>query len=322
VTVNRETASQYGLTAAAIGSAVRSELVGSTATEVTINNKEIDVVVRGDGSSAGNLDALRSMSVTTAYGGTVPLSSVASVDVVLAPQTINRVDQSRQITITGTTLSGNSLAASEDIQAIIDDYNMPEGYTAKIGGSSEDIEDNFGDLTLALLIAAGLVYFVLASQFESFLMPIIIMLILPVAFAGALFALPVTGRDLSMISMVALIMLAGTVVNASIILVDYIKKRRKSGEDRETAIINACPLRVRPVLMTTLTTILALVPMAIGLGDTNEMLTDMGITMISGMAISTIVTLFFTPVYYCLIDNIGRKKREQRYAEEAAAGKG
>ena len=318
VTVNRETASQYGLTAAAIGSAVRSELVGSTATEVTINNKEIDVIVRGDGSSAGNLDALRSMSVTTAYGGTVPLSSVASVDVVLAPQTINRVDQSRQITITGTTLSGNSLAAAADIQAIIDEYNMPEGYSARVGGNSEEIEENFGDLTLALLIAAGLVYFVLASQFESFLMPIIIMLILPVAFSGALFALPITGRDLSMISMVALIMLAGTVVNASIILVDYIKKRRKSGEDRETAIVNACPLRVRPVLMTTLTTILALVPMAIGLGDTNEMLTDMGITMISGMAISTIVTLFFTPVYYCLIDNIGRKKREQRYAEEAA----
>ena len=146
-----------------------------------------------------------------------------------------------------------------------------------------------------------------------------VMLILPVAFTGALFALPVTGRDLSMISMVALIMLAGTVVNASIILVDCIKRHRSRGSDREAAVLTACPQRVRPVLMTTLTTILALVPMALGWGETNEMLSDMGITMISGMVISTAVTLFFTPVCYCVIDNIGRRGRERRAAAEAEA---
>ena len=160
-------------------------------------------------------------------------------------------------------------------------------------------------------MALGLVYFVLASQFESFIMPIIVMMILPVAFSGALFALPLTGRDLSMISMVALIMLAGTVVNASIILIDYIKQRRERGESRTEAILNACPLRIRPVLMTTLTTILAIMPLALGIGQSNEMMSDMGITMVSGMLISTVITLLFTPVYYCIIDNIGKKKNRK-----------
>ena len=309
VTMNRDAASQYGLTAAQVGQAVRSELTGATATTVNIDNKEIDVVVRGDGAASVSLDALRSMAVTTPYGGTVPLSSVANVDLELAPASISRVNQSRTVTITGSTLSGDTNAITAQIRAILDGYTMPNGYEASIGGGYEQMQENFHDLTLALVVALGLVYFVLASQFESFVMPVIVMMILPVAFSGALFALPITGRDLSMISMVALIMLAGTVVNASIILIDYIKQRRERGEDRATAILNACPLRIRPVLMTTLTTILAILPLALGIGQSNEMMSDMGVTMVSGMLISTIITLLFTPVYYCVIDNIGKKKK-------------
>jgi HAE1 family hydrophobic/amphiphilic exporter-1 len=171
--------------------------------------------------------------------------------------------------------------------------------------------DSFADLGFALVVALLLVYFVLAVQFESFLMPVMVMMILPVAFTGALFALPLTGRDLSMISLVAIIMLAGTVVNSSIILVEYIKIRRGMGEDRVTAILHACPLRVRPILMTTLTTVLAMVPMAVGMGNTNEMMTDMGVVMICGMVISTVVTLFFTPVYYSVIDNLSNLFRRK-----------
>lgn len=315
VTMNREAASQYGLTAATVGAAVRSELSGSTATTVTINNKELDVVVRGDGKSAASLDALKSMPVPSAFGGTVPLSSVAHVDVELAPQSITRVNQSRQISVTGSTLSGDTTAITAQVREILNGYTLPDGYTAAISGAYEDMMDSFGDLLLALVVALGLVYFVLASQFESFLMPVIVMMILPVAFTGALFALPLTGRDLSMISLVALIMLAGTVVNASIILVDYIRQRRERGESRVDAILHACPLRIRPVLMTTLTTILALVPMALGLAEgAAEMMSDMSITMISGMVISTIITLLFTPVYYSVIDDLShifsRKKKK------------
>ena len=319
VTMRRDAAAQYGLTAAGVGAAVRSELTGATATTVTMDNKEIDVVIRGSGAAARSLDALRSMAVTTPYGGTVPLSAVAEVNVELAPQTITRVDQSRQVSVTGSSLSGDLTAVTRQVQKILDGYTMPEGYTAQISGAYTDMTENFSDLLLALLVALGLVYFVLASQFESFLMPVIVMMILPVAFGGALFALPLTGRDLSMISLVALIMLAGTVVNASIILVDYIRQRRERGESREEAILHACPLRVRPVLMTTLTTILALLPMALGMSEgASEMMSDMGITMMSGMTISTAITLLFTPVYYSVIDDLSHIFQRRKKSAPAA----
>ena len=312
VVMNREAASQYGLTAATVGAAVRAELTGTTATTVTIDNKEMDVIVRGDGAAATSLDALKSMSIPSSFGGSVPLSSVADVVVEKAPQSISRANQSRQVTITGDTISGNTTAITQQITAILNGYSMPEGYTAEISGSYTDMMDSFTDLLLALAVALGLVYFVLAAQFESFAMPVIVMLILPVAFTGALFALPVTGRDLSIISLVSIIILAGTVVNSSIILVEYIKVRRRMGERREDAILHACPLRVRPILMTTLTTILAMVPMALAIGDTNEMMSDMGVTMISGMVISTVITLVFTPVYYSVIDNLSHGFRRKK----------
>lgn len=322
VTVNRGAAAQYGLTAAAIGAAVRSELTGDTATSVFLDNKEIDVVVKGDGNAAASLDALRAMPVATAMGGYVPLGDVASVEIVQAPQSISRVNQSRQVSVTGSTVSGDTTAMTQAVQEILNAYPMPEGYTAETAGAYEDMMESFGDLLVALVVALGLVYFVLAAQFESFLMPVIVMMILPVAFSGALFALPLTGRDLSMISLVSLIMLAGTVVNSSIILVDYIKIRREAGESREEAILKACPLRIRPVMMTTTTTVLAMVPMAAAMGDTLEMMSDMGITMISGMVISTIVTLVFTPVFYSVIDELPAAARRKfgRKQEPAAAG--
>ena len=312
ITINREAASQYGLTAASIGSAVRMELSGATATTVFMNNKELDVVVRGDGSAGTNLDALRAMPISTAMGGYVALSDVANVEIVQAPQSINRVNQSHQVSITGSTVSGNTTEMTKSIQKILDGYALPDGYTAETAGAYEDMMDAFNDLLLALVVALGLVYFVLAAQFESFLMPVIVMMILPVAFSGALFALPLTGRDLSMISLVSLIMLAGTVVNNSIVLVDYIKIRRDRGESREEAILKACPLRIRPIMMTTLTTVLAMIPMACAMGDTLEMMSDMGITMMSGMIISTVVTLVFTPVYYSVIDDLPKKFRRKK----------
>ena len=208
---------------------------------------------------------------------------------------------------------------TEAINAILGSYQMPEGYAAETAGAFEDMMESFADLILALIVPLILVYFVLAVQFESFLMPVMVMMILPVAFTGALFALPLTGRDLSMMALVAIIMLAGTVVNSSIILIEYIKIRRDMGESREEAILHACPLRVRPIMMTTLTTVLAMVPMALGIGGTNEMMSDMGVVMISGMVISTIVTLVFTPVYYSVLDNLSHKFRRKRQSKCSGA---
>lgn len=324
VNINREAAAMYGLNPAIIGSAVRAELSGVTATTMTMNGKDLDVVIKGNEVASENLDALRSMPLAALTGGQVPLSAVADVVVELTPQSINRFNQSRQVNISGELgADGELTQVNQEIMAIIDAYEMPEGYNANAGGTYEDMMTNFGSLFLALGVALGLVYFVLASQFESFLMPLIVMLILPVALTGALFGLPLTGSDLSMVAIIGLIMLAGVVVNASIILVDYIKVRRLMGESKEDAILEACPLRIRPILMTTLTTILAMVPMSLGIGDGAELMQPMSIVMISGMVISTIVTLFFTPVYYSVLDSFGARvaslfKRKEEGPDEQA----
>lgn len=330
VAVRQSAAAQYGLTSATIGGAVRAELTGVTATTVTIDGTELDVVIRGSGASAESLDALRSMPLATPTGGSVPLSAVADVSVELSPQSIARSNQSREVTITGSTISGSATAISRQIQDLLDSYDMPEGYSAEIGGTYSQMMENFGKLALALLVAIGLVYFILASQFESFLMPVIVMMILPLSLSGALFGLPVTRQSISMIVLLGLIMLTGTVVNSSIILVDYINVRRAAGQDRESAILAACPLRVRPIMMTTMTTVLALIPMALGIGsEGSEIMQPLGIVMIFGMLISVLVTLLFTPVFYSILDSfaerVGRpfrtkqaKKKEKLLAQLAA----
>lgn len=304
VSVNHAAAAQYNLTAATIGSAVRAELTGVTATTVTIDGNELNVVVQGNGANAANLDALRSMPLATPTGGTIPLSAVADVSIQLSPQSITRVDQTRQVYITADSRSGSVTTLNQQITEMLAEYDMPEGYQTNTGGSYEDMMESFRTLLLAMLVAACLVYFILAVQFESFLMPVMVMLILPLALTGALFGLPVTRTDISMVVLLALVMLVGTVVNSSIVLVDYINIRRSRGQDKNSAIMDACPLRIRPILMTALTTTLALIPMAVGAGEGNEMLQPMGIVMISGMLISTVVTLVFTPVYYSLLDSV------------------
>ena len=267
--------------------------------------------------------------ITTLGAGALALTLAACSD---SAETAGVTDTTASESIAATENTEEETSAAE-VSPAADDAPEAAGadlavgdISQSIGGSYEEMMESFTDLLLALLVALGLVYFILAAQFESFLMPVIIMMILPVAFSGALFALPLTGRDLSMISLVALIMLAGTVVNNSIVLVDYIKTRREMGESREDAILHACPLRIRPIMMTTLTTVLAMVPMAMAMGDTLEMMSDMGITMISGMIISTIVTLLFTPVFYSVIDDLPRHFRRRKHtdtpeppADEAAA---
>ena len=320
IAVNRQNAARFGLTAATIGSAVRSELTGTTATTLKLGGNEIDISVKGDAVSATSLDALKAMPISTSYGN-IPLELVADVTVELAPLSITRSNQSRVITVTGNTLSGDVVAMTHSIQGILADFPLPEGYFADTGGSYEDMNEAFSTLGRALLIAVGLVYFVLASQFESFLMPVIIMMVLPIAFLGGIFGLPLTGNKISMVAIIGVIMLAGVVVNACIVLVDYINIRRGRGEEKDEAILNACPRRVRPVLMTTLTTILGLLPMVFSRGEGAEMMAGMAIVMITGMIVSTIVTLFFTPIYYSLLDDLAHFRSRRKRKKEQKDGK-
>lgn len=322
ITLNRANASRFGLTAATIGQAVRGELSGQTATQLKVNGEEITVTVRGDSRAETSIDALKSVMIPTQTGGSVPLSLVANVDTVLAPQSINRLNQSRTVTITGGAADNVSTAEmSQAVQGVLDTFELPDGITYETGGEMEEMINTFTQLAYALVVALGLVYFVLASQFESFVMPVIIMTILPIGLLGSLFTLPLTGNKISMVAFIGVIMLAGTVVNSSIVLIDYMNIRRKRGEDKDTAILNACPRRVRPVLMTTLTTVLGLLPMVFSNGEGAEMMRPMAIVMITGMVVSTIVTLLFTPVYYSLIDSLierVRTRSAERHARRLA----
>lgn len=161
--MNHATAAQYNLTAATIGAAVRSELTGSTATTVTFDGNDLDVVVKGSGASAESLDALRSMPISTPTGGTIPLSSVATVSVELSPQSISRTDQTRQVEVTGDTISGDTTSMNKAVQAVLDQYDMPDGYHAEINSAYTDMMDNFHTLVLAMIVAVCLVYFILGS---------------------------------------------------------------------------------------------------------------------------------------------------------------
>lgn len=320
ITMKQLTASQFGLTAGSVGSMVRAELTGQSATQLKVDGDEIDVTISGDAASSKSLDALKSMQVSTNTGN-VPLSLIADVNVELAPQKITRTNQTRTVTITGDSLSGNSAALMQQVKEIVNNYDMPEGITYDSDGEQEQMAESISSLGYALLVAMGLVYFVLAAQYESFLLPIMVMMILPLGLCGAMFGLPLTGTQITMNAFVGVIVLAGTVVNSSIVLIDYIQTRREMGEDKLTAILNACPRRVRPVMMTTMTTILGLLPQALGIGEGAEMMQGMSIVMITGMIVSTIVTLVFTPVYYSLLDSLSErfeKRREKRKAKKRA----
>lgn len=308
VKINRENASRFGLNAATIGGLVRGELTGSTATTLRMNGEEYDVTVAGDEDVATSLDALRSMQIPTMTGGTVPLSMVADVYTELSPQSIVRKNQKETVTITGESESGDSNAIQAAVDKVVADYELPDGVEVGSGDTAaSQIAETTGTLMLALAVAIVLVYFILATQFNSFSLPIAIMLILPIGLLGSMIMLWPTGNHVSMVALLGVIILAGTVVNSSIVLIDYTLQRRQRGEDKNTAILNACPRRVRPVLMTAMTTILGLVPMVCSSGEGSEMMKPMGVVMMTGMVISTIATLFITPVYYSLTDSVAAR---------------
>lgn len=308
VKINRENASRFGLNAATIGGLVRGELTGSTATTLRMNGEEYDVTVAGDEDVATSLDALRSMQIPTMTGSTVPLSMVADVYTELSPQSIVRKNQKETVTITGESESGDSNAIKAAVDDIVAKYELPDGVEVGEGDTAaSQIAETTGTLMLALAVAILLVYFILATQFNSFSLPIAIMLILPIGLLGSMILLWPTGNHVSMVALLGVIILAGTVVNSSIVLIDYTLQRRQRGEDKNTAILNACPRRVRPVLMTAMTTILGLVPMVCSSGEGSEMMKPMGVVMMTGMVISTIATLFITPVYYSLTDSVASR---------------
>jgi HAE1 family hydrophobic/amphiphilic exporter-1 len=311
VKINRYNASQYGLTAAQIASAVKGSLSGVTASRYKYDGDEIDIVIKGDDTLKQSISNLKLVSIKTPLGVSVPLSQVAEVDISRGPIKIDRDGQVRVVTVTSQIINRDLQSVSRDIEEKLSEYDMPEGYLYEMGGQNKELTESFSDLFLALVLAVVLVYMILASQFESLLYPFTIMLSVPLAFAGGALGLFITGRPLSVPGLIGAIILAGIVVNNAIVLVDYINTRRRNGESRREAIVNAGPIRLRPILMTTLTTVLGLTPLALGVGEGAELEAPLATVVIGGLLLSTLLTLIFIPVMYTIFDDIANflKKR-------------
>lgn len=316
IILKRKVASNYGLTASQVASVVKSSITGTIATQYKYKGTEIDVKIIGDDNIKRSLHNLESLLITTPLGTSIPLGQVAEFEIAKGPIAINRTDQVRTVTITSQ-ISGRDLGAiSQEINQKLQNYDMPRGYEYKFGGEREEMIESFKDLALALLLAILLVYMIMASQFESLLNPFIIMFTVPLAVAGGSIGLFVTRRTLSVPSIIGVIMLAGIVVNNAIVLVDYINTLRRRGIERDEAILKAGPTRLRPILMTTLTTVLGLLPLALGIGEGAEAQAPMATVVIFGLMLSTLLTLVFIPAIYIVFDNLVNKiKRKIRKRE-------
>ncbi|GAB6155594.1 efflux RND transporter permease subunit [Desulfosporosinus burensis] len=311
VKVNRQNASQYGLSAAQISQAVKGTISGTTATTYRYEGSEIDVVLSGDETFKTSLENLGQTPVPTLSGITVPLSQVAKIEMGRGPVKIERTGQTRVVHVTSQIINRDLRSITTDIETKIKDYQIPDGYTYEVLGENKELMESFADLGLALILAILLVYMILAAQFESLLHPFTIILSLPMGFSGGMLGLFITRTTLSVPSFIGLILLVGIAVSNAIVLVDYIIKRRERGEEREEAIENAGPIRLRPILMTTLATILGLMPMALGIGEGSESMAPMAVVVIFGLALSTMSTLLLVPVIYTIFEDI-RDSRKQK----------
>jgi HAE1 family hydrophobic/amphiphilic exporter-1 len=312
VRVDRLQASQYGLTTAQVANTVRTIMTGSTVTRYKYEGSEINVVIKGEDIYNQGIASLSNLMINTPTEAIIPLSQIASIELAQGPRRIDREAQQRVVTVSSQIYQRDLGSVSADVEKVLDEYHFPPGYSYGIGGEFTELQDALNDLTLALALSIVLVYMVLASQFESFLHPFIIMFAVPLSFSGGALGLFLTGNRLSVPAMIGAIILAGIVVNDAIVLVDYINTRRRDfGEDIKTAIISAGPIRLRPILITTLTTSLALIPLSLGLGEGGELLAPMGIAVIFGITVATLLTLVFIPAMYLLLDKLASKIRKE-----------
>lgn len=308
VHVDRKNAAQFGLTAGQISQAVKGTISGTTATRYRYEGKEINVVLSGDETLKSSISNLEQTPIPTPMGISVPLSEVANVTLDRGPASITRSGQTRVVNVTSQIMNRDVNSISKDIEAKLKTYKMPDGYTYELNGQNKEIADSFKDLALAMVLAIILVYMILASQFESLIHPFTIILSLPMGFSGGMLGLFITHKTLSVPAFIGLILLIGIVVSNAIVLVDYINKRRERGEERELAIENAGPIRLRPIVMTSLATVLGLIPMALGIGEGSESMSPMAVVVIFGMALSTVSTLLLVPVIYTIFEDIRNKR--------------
>lgn len=314
VVINRSKASTYGINTATIASTLNTAITGSVATSYKVNGTEIDVRIRQNKDKTKYINDIKNITISTPTGAVVPISEVADITLKDSALAIDRINQQRYITVNATIVGRDINSVKTDLQPILNEYNFPEGYSYEFTGILETMEESYSNLILVLIVAVLLVYMIMASQFESLIYPFIVMFSIPLAITGGIFGLFITGNTLSVTAMMGFIMLVGMVVNNAIVLIDCTNQLLNNNEDMtcNEALIEAGPNRLRPILMTTLTTIIGLIPMALATSEGTEMQRPLAISVIFGLAISTLVTLIFIPVLYSTVDRIRFRNMKRR----------
>jgi HAE1 family hydrophobic/amphiphilic exporter-1 len=304
IVYDRDAIARLGLDVRAVAERVRAEVQGEEATKLTRLDRKIPIRVRLANIDAATLDELRDLVVNPGSPRLVPLSAVAELEVGRGPNEIRRIGQQR-VGIVTANVEGMALGGvARRIDDALSAATLPDGVTTAITGQSEEWETSSRSLYLALGLSVFLVYVIMASQFESLVYPLLILVTIPLAFAGVVVALLLLDMPVSVVVFLGAIMLAGIVVNNAIVLVDYTGTLKARGMTTEAALEMAGRVRLRPILMTTLTTMLGLLPMALGLGDGAEIRTPMAITVIAGLGLSTILTLVVIPTLYAGVDRL------------------
>jgi hydrophobic/amphiphilic exporter-1 (mainly G- bacteria), HAE1 family len=302
IVFDQERAAALNLNTADLATRVARAVQGSVATRYRLEDREIDVLVRGREQDRENIAAVRNLVINPDAERPLTLASVADVALRSGPSEIRRLDQQRVVVLSANLVYGDLGEAVAELQGLIGQIVLPPGVAADVAGQSEEMEVSFRSLQLALALAVFLVYLVMASEFESLIHPFVILFTIPLAGIGAILALYVTGSVINVIALIGMIMLAGIVVKNGIVLIDLVNRLREEGMDRRGALLEGGRARLRPILMTTLTAVLGLLPMALGTGEGAEMRAPMAITVIGGLSISTLLTLVVIPVVYTLLD--------------------
>lgn len=302
VVFDRDRLARFGLEVNAVAALVQIKVLGNVPTKLSRGEDRYDIRVRADRSLMQTLEDLQNLRVDLPRGSSVPLSSLAQMRVRPGPSEVRRVGQ-RRVAVVTANLTGTDLGAvSRQILERVRLFDLPPGYGISLAGQNREMQTSFESLRFALLLSVFLVYIVMASQFESLLHPFVILFSIPLGLIGVVYVLYGLGIPLSVVVFIGVILLGGIMVNNTIVLVDYVNTLRRRGMAKTEALVLAGKVRLRPILMTTGTTVLGLLPMALGLGEGAEIRMPMAVVVIAGLACSTVLTLVVIPVVYSLLD--------------------
>lgn len=314
VKLDHAKASEFGLDATEVGKVIEMAIMGkSTSNSYTIGDNDYDIILQLEQSQRTNINDVMNLRISSSAGQFIRLGDIADVRYGSGPTRIEREDKQRQIVVYANTVG---ISPGDLISKVRNEYipelNLPPGYNYKMIGQADNMARSFKEVYKAVILAIVVVYMVLAAQFESFSQPLIIMVSLPFAIIGAILGLLVAGQTANMMSMIGFTMLLGLVTKNAILLIDYANQEREKGMSIREAVLLACSLRLRPILMTTLSTILGMLPIALGIGEGAELRQSMGVVLIGGLTTSTLLTLVVVPLIYLLFEEWKAKNYVQR----------